>query len=99
MHLATNGAPKRSQLLANLDHRALFEEHQLPTLLQAVADINHRQLSSDNDRDNLVKSVPLALRKLTRELKALQDQLNASQTELQAQVWPVPPNCGTRSKA
>lgn len=85
MHLATNGAPV-SQLLANLDHRALFEEHQLPTLLQAVADINHRQLSSDNDRDNLVKSVPLALRKLTRELKALQDQLNASQTELQGQV-------------
>jgi len=64
-----------SQLLANLDHRALFESQQLPTLLQALADVNHRQLSSDNDRDNLVQSVPVALRTIARDLHQLQAQL------------------------
>jgi predicted SAM-dependent methyltransferase len=84
-HLASNAAPV-TQLLANLDHRGLFEEHQLPTLLQAVADINQRQLSSDNDRDNLVKSAPLALRKLTREMKTLQDEWSVLQAGLQQRL-------------
>lgn len=78
-HLATNGAPV-SQLLANLDHRGLFEEHQLPTILQAIADINHRLVTSDNDRDNLIKSAPLALRKLTRDMKEVREQLDAAKT-------------------
>jgi hypothetical protein len=68
-----------SQLLANLDHRGLFESQQLPTLLQALADINHRQLASDNDRDNLVKSAPVALRTMARDIKALQDALGSMQ--------------------
>ena len=68
-----------SQLLANLDHRGLFESQQLPTLLQALADINHRQLASDNDRDNLVKSAPVALRAMAREIKVLQDALGSMQ--------------------
>lgn len=71
-----------SQLLANLDHRGLFESQQLPTLLQALADVNHRQLASDNDRDNLVKSAPVALRTMARELKQLQDALANMQAEL-----------------
>ncbi len=45
-----------------------FETEQLPTLLQTVSALNHRQLASDNDRDNLVKSVPVALRRLGRAL-------------------------------
>ena len=68
-----------SQLLANLDHRGLFESQQLPTLLQALADINHRQLTSDNDRENLVKSAPVALRTMARDIKTLQDTLDRMQ--------------------
>lgn len=71
-----------NQLLANLDHRALFESQQLPTLLQALADVNHRQLSSDNDRDNLVQSVPVALRTIARDLHQLQAQLGKVTQEM-----------------
>ena len=71
-------------LLANLDHRGLFESQQLPTLLQALADVNQRQLASDNDRDNLVKSAPVALRTMARDLKSLQDALAAMQGRLDA---------------
>lgn len=73
-----------SALLANLDHRGLFESQQLPTLLQALADINQRQLASDNDRDNLVKSAPVALRTMARDLKTLQDAVAAMQGKLDA---------------
>lgn len=52
-----------------------FETEQLPTLLQTLSDVNHRQLASDSVRDNLVKSVPLVLRKITRDLTDVQDQL------------------------
>jgi len=71
-----------SQLLANLDHRALFESQQLPTLLQALADVNHRQLSSDNDRDNLVQSVPVALRTIARDLHQLQAQFGKLEQDM-----------------
>ena len=40
-------------------------------MLQTLADINHRQLASDNDRANLVKSAPVALRRMARDIKAL----------------------------
>jgi predicted SAM-dependent methyltransferase len=55
----------------------VFEAQQLPTLLQTLSDLNHRQLASDNDRDNLVKSVPVALRKITRDLADIQKQLES----------------------
>jgi hypothetical protein len=70
------------QLLANLDHRGLFEGEQLPTLLQAVADINQRQLASDHDRDNLIISAPVALRKLARE----SNELRAEQKRLENDI-------------
>lgn len=44
-----------------------FEVEQLPGLLQAISDINHRQISSISGHENLVRSVPVALRRLTRE--------------------------------
>ncbi len=62
----------------DLNHRQhMFETQQLPTLLQTLSDLNHRQLASDNDRDNLVKSVPVALRKITRDLVDLHRQLES----------------------
>jgi hypothetical protein len=56
----------------------VFETQQLPTLLQTLSDLNHRQLSNDNDRDNLVKSVPVALRKITRDLIDMQEKLDSA---------------------
>lgn len=61
------------------EHRELhrrqhaFETQQLPTLLRTLSELNHRQLASDADRDNLVRSVPVALRKITRELNQLRE--------------------------
>lgn len=51
-----------------------FDAAQLPNLLQVLSDLNHRQLSDANARDNLVQSVPVALRKLTREIAGLREQ-------------------------
>jgi hypothetical protein len=65
---------------ANLDlnHRLhVFETEQLPTLLQTLSVLNHRQLTSDNDRENLVRSVPVALRKITRDLIEIRGQLES----------------------
>lgn len=62
----------------DLNHRQhVFETQQLPTLLQTLSDLNHRQLASDNDRDNLVKSGPVALRKITRDLVDMRGQLES----------------------
>ena len=51
-----------------------FEIEQLPALLQAISDINHRQIAAVNGHENLVRSVPVTLRKLTREVNALRSQ-------------------------
>lgn len=53
---------------------AAFDAEQLPNLLQALSDVNHRQLSEASARENLVQSVPVALRKLTREIVELREQ-------------------------
>lgn len=58
-----------------------FEAQQLPTLLRTVSELNHRQLSSDNDRANLVQSVPIALRRMTRDIIEAQAATNALQLE------------------
>ncbi|MFZ2172152.1 MAG: methyltransferase domain-containing protein [Methylococcaceae bacterium] len=83
----TQQLPELQQILSDLNHRQLvfetdlnhrqhmFETEQLPTLLQTLSDLNHRQLASDNDRENLVKSVPVALRKITRDLVDIREQL------------------------
>jgi predicted SAM-dependent methyltransferase len=65
--------------------QSAFETEQLPTLLQTLAELNHRQLASDNDRTNLVRSVPVALRRMGRdiidtraELRRLEQSCHAS---------------------
>ena len=71
----------------DLNHRQhVFETQQLPTLLQTVSDLNHRQLSSDNDRDNLVKSVPVALRKITRDLVETRGQLESVSNSMEQRI-------------
>jgi predicted SAM-dependent methyltransferase len=62
-----------------------LKEHQFPTLLQTLSDLNHRQLVSDNGLDNLRNSVPVALRKLTQDLAEVRshhERLAAAQTQL-----------------
>lgn len=71
--------PELLETFSELTRRqSVFEQEQLPTLLQTISDINHRQLASENDQENLVKSVPVALRKITRDLLELQTQLKTS---------------------
>jgi predicted SAM-dependent methyltransferase len=69
-YLARHGLSDAALLPDAQGRHSLFETEQLPTLLQTVSALNHRQLASDNDRDNLVKSVPVALRRLGRDLAA-----------------------------
>lgn len=44
-----------------------FQEEQMPTLLQAISDVNHRRL----EHDNFIQSVPIALRQNTLDLNKL----------------------------
>ena len=48
---------------------------QLPEFNAALLDLSQRQLASDAEKDNLVKSVPIALRKITRDLNEVRGQL------------------------
>lgn len=52
-----------------------FGSTQLPTLLKTISDLNHRQIAAENDSDNLRKSAPVALRKLTRDVSELRQQM------------------------
>ena len=66
------------QLRSDLNQRQhVFEVEQLPNLLQTLSDLNHRQLTSDNDKNNLVKSVPVALREITRDIINIRGQLES----------------------
>lgn len=55
----------------------VFDTQQLPAILSNMSDINHRQIQSDVARENLVLSVPVALRALTRDLAALRARMDA----------------------
>ena|GEM_PF-1186522 len=54
--------------------QSAFESEQLPRLLQTISNLNHRQLASDSAKDNLVLSVPVALRTISRDLAAVRRQ-------------------------
>jgi hypothetical protein len=69
--------PRLVQTISELNHRQrAFESEQLPRLLQTISELNHRQLASDHDQNNLVKSVPVALRELTRNLNEMRQKLD-----------------------
>lgn len=56
-------------------HKNMIEPLQLSTLLQSFSDLNHRQLINDKDKENLINSVPIALRKLTRDIFDIKTKL------------------------
>jgi predicted SAM-dependent methyltransferase len=65
----------------DLNHRQhLFETQQLPTILSSISDINSRVLINTADQDNLVKSAPIALRKITRDMSDIRGELKAMQS-------------------
>jgi len=69
--------PELRATYLDLNHRQhVFETEQLPSLLQTISDLNYRQLASDNDKENLVKSVPVALRKIKRDLIEIRRELD-----------------------
>ena len=68
------------------NHYRLFESEQLPSLLQAVSDVNHRQIMEANGQNNLARSVPVALRKMMREIVQLREQNGRLQAELEART-------------
>jgi predicted SAM-dependent methyltransferase len=59
---------------------------QLPHLLKALSDLNHRQLSIENDQDNLIKSVPVALRAMTRDLVEVRERHTRDLVEVREQL-------------
>jgi predicted SAM-dependent methyltransferase len=63
-----------------------FETRQLPTLLESIANLNSRQIAMDNEKDNLVKSVPVALRKLTRDVMELRASAKSPQATFVAAI-------------
>ncbi len=68
--------PAQMNAYSELNRRLrVFEMEQIPTLLQTLADLNHRQISSAREYDNLVNSIPVALRKITREMSEIRQIL------------------------
>lgn len=68
------------------DGSRVFETEQLSSLLQAVSDVNHRQLVEANGQNNLVRSVPVSLRKMMREIVQLREQNQQLRAEMGARV-------------
>jgi len=69
---------------AAADGYSVFESQQLPTLLQALSDVNHRQMVEANGEANLVRSVPVTLRKMMREIVQLREQNQRLESEFGA---------------
>jgi len=66
-----------SQFLDLNRRQQLFETEQLPNLLEQLSDLNRRVVSGANqDRDNLVSSVPGALREMARDLADMRVRLD-----------------------
>lgn len=77
--LETEQIPALQSTISALNHRQHgFETERIPALQESISSLNNRQLSSDNNRDNLVKSVPVALRKITRELADIRNRLESA---------------------
>jgi predicted SAM-dependent methyltransferase len=79
------------------EKQRLFETQQLPNLLQTVAEINHRQVKGDTAKDNLAKSVPIALRNLTRDSISLKEHLESFSKALENQSLEIDQRLGNHS--
>jgi len=64
--------------LMDLEYRQReFDTQQLPPLLQTISELNDDHLLNDDDRNNLIQSAPVALRKITRDLIEMQKQFES----------------------
>ena len=65
----------------------IFETQQLPVIIQNLAqvasDVNNCSLPIDEDKDNLVKSVPVSIRKITRDHSDIMTHLEGVTNSLQ----------------
>ncbi len=70
----------------------VYERDQLPMILRRLSELSDRQRLNDNDQDNLVRSVPVALRRLHADIKQLKavleerEPVNSRLSELDALV-------------
>lgn len=60
-----------------------FESQQIPSIMSAVSDLSMRLQSSDQDKDNVVKSIPVALRRMQRKLGEQNASLSKFRTEIE----------------
>lgn len=89
--LASQNAQLASQNAQLAQRLHIYETQQLPSVLQTLSDLNRRQISQDHDTGNLTKSVPVALRTLTRELREL-PRLSERVAELAARLDALGPD-------
>jgi hypothetical protein len=73
--MAAEELPRLLQALSDLkEQQHLLESVHMPTLFESLSALKQRQLASDNAENNLIKSVPVALRKMTRDVNVLMDR-------------------------
>jgi hypothetical protein len=61
--------------------RDAYEREQLPMLLKTVSDLNARLLATERDPNNLATSMPVTLRKISRDLAQIRERLEQLETE------------------
>jgi predicted SAM-dependent methyltransferase len=71
------------------DGYRVFESEQLPGLLQAVSEVNHRQIAEANAHTNLVRSVPVSLRKMMREIVHLREENARIKADAEARLQAI----------
>jgi FkbM family methyltransferase len=75
--IETKQVPAVSAELRDVQQRQLiFETEHLQSLLASLSGLNDRQLATDRARENLVNSVPIAIRKITREVAGLSRRID-----------------------
>lgn len=74
----SDGLKVNKEILTHLQEKIEhFEKHQIPQLLDVIADINQRQATSDNDKNNLIRSVPVSLRSMQRQIREISERQNS----------------------
>lgn len=77
-------AIRMPEFRADVMHRQeVYERQQLPMILRTLSELNNRQRAIDNDQDNLVRSVPVALRQLHADIKNLKSMIETDRASTQ----------------
>ncbi|MBW4046365.1 MAG: hypothetical protein HIU89_00100 [Proteobacteria bacterium] len=70
--------PEIMNRLSVLEQRLVtLEETRLQSVLQTISDLQDRQTAAEKDWENIVGSVPVSLRKITRDVIALRRDLSS----------------------